>query len=161
MAYRLCEPTGRVRKDGTPCVKKRNARADEIPPEILGPYCKRDVDLTWQLYQYAEPRLREQGLWELFELECGLIPVLASMECHGTMIDVTYLETYKKELEAELQRVEIDVDDMISGYNIPAETIVRMEEEGEINLDGNWWWIKQRNKLRKERMEQINQGKNR
>jgi len=48
-----------------------------------------------------------------------------------------------------------------SGYNIPAETIVRMEEEGEINLDGNWWWIKQRNKLRKERMEQINQGKNR
>jgi len=60
----------------------------QLPAAAVGHYAEQDVVATRALWQHEEPRLREQDLWPVFELESALAPVLMTMKENGVRIDL-------------------------------------------------------------------------
>ncbi len=71
-------------------------------------YAAEDADITMQLYKEFAPRLSaEPSLNAVFtEIEMPLVPVLATMERHGVLIDAAALQEQSAELAIELNRLE-------------------------------------------------------
>lgn len=76
--------------------------------EKAGHYAAEDADITIQLYKEFSARLAAiPSLQKVFnEIEMPLVPVLATMERRGVLIDVLALQQQSAELGAELQRLE-------------------------------------------------------
>lgn len=62
------------------------------PVELVGPYAEGDVDLPLRIWERQRPLLIQQGLMELFELECKLIPILVEMRFRGSPVDAAAVE---------------------------------------------------------------------
>ncbi|MCF8218554.1 MAG: DNA polymerase I [Bacteroidales bacterium] len=73
-------------------------------------YACEDADITLQLKQVFEPKLKEYNLTSLFrEIEIPLIPVLASMEKEGVMLDTDALKDISQRLNGELEKIEAKI----------------------------------------------------
>ena len=69
----------------------------DLDPSEVYEYAAEDADVTLQLKNVLEPRLREAGLMDLFEkIEMPLVPVLAEMEMNGVLIDTEALKETSK-----------------------------------------------------------------
>ncbi len=78
-----------------------------VPIEQAAEYACEDAHVTYLLYQYFWPRLKEEGLWNLFEtIERPLIEVLARMEMAGIRLDIPYLQELSREMAAKLRELE-------------------------------------------------------
>jgi DNA polymerase-1 len=78
-----------------------------VTPELIADYACEDADITLQLRQKFEPLLAQGGLRKLFdEIEIPLVPVLASMEAEGVMLDTEALKEYSIQLGKEVVEVE-------------------------------------------------------
>ena len=78
-----------------------NAKSDmwKLPARHVGKYAEADARLTYDAYQKQIPILREQGLWQVWELECELIPVLVYMSMQGVPVDLDAAEQFNKDLK--------------------------------------------------------------
>ena len=78
-----------------------NAKSDmwKLPARHVGKYAEADARLTYDAYQKQIPILREQGLWQVWELECELIPVLVYMSMQGVPVDLDEAEQFNKDLK--------------------------------------------------------------
>ena len=63
------------------------------PPNILGPYCEKDVEGTLRLYEDSKDKILRSGQEKVWELEKDLTKVLYDMECAGVAIDNDYVES--------------------------------------------------------------------
>jgi len=80
---------------------------DRVDVGKVAPYACEDADVAFQLAGTLSARLREEGLWELFErLEMPLVPVLAEMEWGGVKVDVEQLRSISREFAARLEELE-------------------------------------------------------
>ncbi len=78
-----------------------------VPVEQAKTYACEDAHVTFLLYQHFWPRLKEEGLLELYQrIEHPLIQVLARMEMAGIRIDLAYLEGLAQRMAAELKELE-------------------------------------------------------
>jgi DNA polymerase-1 len=69
----------------------------QVEKEKVVNYACEDADITWQLYQYFEPKLIESKVQKLFdEVEMPLVRVLASMENAGVRLDTDALSLFPK-----------------------------------------------------------------
>lgn len=69
-----------------------------VDPKAAAEYSCEDADVTWQLAELLQPRLREEGLWALFQdVEIPLSLVLEEMERRGIKVDKAFLECLQKE----------------------------------------------------------------
>ena len=68
--------------------------------EMVRHYLHCDVKYAWLEWQRCEPLIIEQGLEELWDMECRLTSVLADMRCKGVMIDTKRLDELQIELTA-------------------------------------------------------------
>ena len=65
----------------------------DVPPADVCEYASEDADITLQLYNTLEPKLRESDLYPLFrDVEMPLVRVLAEMEMNGVLIDTNALK---------------------------------------------------------------------
>lgn len=65
----------------------------DVPPADVCEYASEDTDITLQLYNTLEPKLRESDLYPLFrDIEMPLVRVLAEMEMNGVLIDTNALK---------------------------------------------------------------------
>ena len=79
----------------------------QVPVAEATRYAAEDADLALRLCDLLGPRVREQGMGELYEtIELPLIPVLAEMEHHGVKVDLDQLRELSKELEGRMARLE-------------------------------------------------------
>ena len=86
---------------------KKGESFARVPLEEAKVYACEDAHVTYLLYEYFWPRLKEEGLWRVFEeIERPLIFVLARMEMAGVRVDVPYLEALSQELAGELKELE-------------------------------------------------------
>ena len=87
---------------------------NQIEVQKAGIYAAEDADVTLKLHGVLWPRLSgEIGLKAVFEnIEMPLVPVLATMERNGILIDPHMLEKQGKELEARLQVLEREAYDL-------------------------------------------------
>ena len=71
---------------------------DEVEVAKVTEYAAEDADAAWRLEAILAPKLREEGLWDLYtDLERPLIGVLANMEAVGVKVDVARLRALSDE----------------------------------------------------------------
>jgi DNA polymerase I-like protein with 3'-5' exonuclease and polymerase domains len=73
------------------------------PPEVAGIYAESDVDLPLRIFEKQEVILREEGLWELYKVEAGLLPMLVAMKARGVPVDVSKAEQLRDRLVGEVK----------------------------------------------------------
>ncbi len=79
----------------------------QVPVEKIVEYASEDADITYQLRDYLEPKLREEDLQKLYdEIEEPLIKVLVEIESNGINLDVPFLEHYATELAKHIDEFE-------------------------------------------------------
>ena len=77
-----------------------------IEPEMLMHYNCADADCTYRLYEIFEPKLRSEGIWNVFDLI--LMPLqycLTEVEYKGIQIDKEYMEHFRTELIAKIKDI--------------------------------------------------------
>ncbi|MFO8087673.1 MAG: DNA polymerase I [Bacteroidales bacterium] len=73
-------------------------------------YACEDADITLQLREVFEPKLKKNNLEDLFyKIEIPLIPVLASMEKEGVKLDHDALKEISTRLSEELKEIETTI----------------------------------------------------
>jgi DNA polymerase-1 len=78
---------------------------DQIELAKARDYSCEDADVTLQLSHILFPKLKEEGLKDLFDrVEMPLVMVLAKIEMNGVKIDLDLLQEYSKEIETHLQQ---------------------------------------------------------
>jgi DNA polymerase I-like protein with 3'-5' exonuclease and polymerase domains len=82
---------------------------------IVHDYAAGDGTSTWQLRDWQRPRLEEQGLMRVWDIECRLIPVLHRMTVKGIRIDMERLDQVEAEVK---QKLEEAMNSFPSGFNV-------------------------------------------
>ena len=87
---------------------QKNMRS--VSPEQLKEYAVEDADVTLQLKEIFEPRIRAEGLYKLAsEIEMPLIQVLASMERNGVILDEEELNMITADLRDDIIALEKEI----------------------------------------------------
>jgi DNA polymerase-1 len=76
------------------------------PPNILGPYCEKDVFWTYKLYFDCLAKIEASGQKDILELQYDLTKVLYEMERTGISIDSEYAEKAIEKIKARQSEVE-------------------------------------------------------
>jgi len=75
----------------------------DIDISVVKDYAAEDADITYQLKELFENKLKEENLLDVFEkIEMPLIDVLMQMEYNGVYIDKDFLYDYSKVLEKQI-----------------------------------------------------------
>lgn len=64
----------------------------KLPAKHVGGYATEDAVLPLRILRRQEKLIEEQDLWQIFDLECRLQPVLLKMKRRGVRIDVAKLD---------------------------------------------------------------------
>lgn len=89
---------------------RKQVTIDQAPIAQVAAYCGADVDATIQLFDKLAPRLREAGMWSLYEeIELPLLSVLTDMEMAGITLDMAYLAEMSVKLTDRLSTLETDL----------------------------------------------------
>jgi DNA polymerase-1 len=90
---------------------QKNMRS--VPIEKILEYAVEDADVTYQLKEVFEPRLRKEGLTEIAEkIEMPLIGVLADMERTGVFVDEENLKSITGQLREDIITLEKEIYDL-------------------------------------------------
>ena len=85
----------------------------DLPPEQVYEYACEDADVTLKLKNIFEPKLREEGCYELFrDIEMPLMPVLAWMERNGVCIDTEALKETSQLYTEQMNRLEKEIHEL-------------------------------------------------
>ena len=86
---------------------KNQKNMADLPPSQVYEYACEDADITLKLKNVFEPKLKEEGCYDLFrEVEMPLMPVLAWMERNGVCIDTEALKETSTLYTKEMNRLE-------------------------------------------------------
>jgi DNA polymerase I-like protein with 3'-5' exonuclease and polymerase domains len=59
----------------------------KLPPRFVGGYAEQDAHLPLQILRKQERLLEDQDLWDIYDLESDLLPVLIKMRRRGVQVD--------------------------------------------------------------------------
>ena len=76
-----------------------------LPSAYVGTYATQDAALTLKLWNRFKVLLEEQNLWNIFELEMNVLPIILDMKQRGVRVDVERAETLKKKLITREKKV--------------------------------------------------------
>jgi DNA polymerase-1 len=89
----------------------------EVDVEAAAPYAAADAVMTYRLVAPLRDNLQQAGLYKLFaELEMPIVPIVASMQFKGVMLDVDFLAEMSKRLDIQLQALEQEIYENSGGY---------------------------------------------
>ena len=89
---------------------KNQTTIDTVPVPRVAEYAGEDAVATWRVEEILAPRVREEGLWDLYaDLERPLITVLAGMEARGITVDVPKLRQLSGEFAARLDAIKVEI----------------------------------------------------
>jgi DNA polymerase-1 len=92
---------------------KEQKSMKDVPLEEIKEYAAEDADLTWQLKEILERKLKEKDLDGLAEkLEMPLIPVLVNLERAGVKLDTEALRHFAGILNNEIYNIENEIYDL-------------------------------------------------
>lgn len=90
---------------GGPANGLQRANIYRAPPRLVGPYAESDATLPLQILERQWPLLQEQGLVDLFKMECASIPMLVKMRQSGVRVDIPAAEKLHAELGLIIPRL--------------------------------------------------------
>ncbi len=89
---------------------KKQATMDTVEVARVGVYACEDADAAWRLEEILAPRVRDEGLWNLYaDLERPLIAVLAGMEAIGVKVDVPRLRSLSVEFATRMEGIRTEI----------------------------------------------------
>jgi len=89
---------------------KAQVTMDRVDVAKVSYYAAEDADATWRIENRLTPRVREEGLWDLYDgLERPLIQILADMEARGIKVDVGQLQALSREFAAKIAQTEAEI----------------------------------------------------
>jgi DNA polymerase I-like protein with 3'-5' exonuclease and polymerase domains len=83
--------------------------------EYVGEYAEGDADLPLRILPLQETALHEQGLWNVWELECNLIDLLFEMKRKGVRVDVPRAKDTVEELREKEHKAQIEANRYVGG----------------------------------------------
>lgn len=95
-----------TRFGGKPTRSAQAKNYHRAPGNIVSPYGIQDANLTRKLYDLLHPRLWDQDLMPLYQVETMLIPVLYRMYMAGVKVDVAKAEQTKRQFEHKFRQLE-------------------------------------------------------
>jgi DNA polymerase-1 len=97
------------------------------PPELVGFYGESDVELPIRLFREQFQELQELGLWDVYRMECDLIPILVQMRLLGVSVDLDAAERARDHILDAAATLQKDVD-KIAGRPTNTGSPVEMEK---------------------------------
>jgi len=97
------------------------------PPDILGPYCEKDVAGTARLYVDCKDKILRSGQEKVWQLEIDLTKVLYNMECKGVVVDNKYVESSLDKLTKRSEEV-LQIIYGISGKEFNVASVAQVGE---------------------------------
>ena len=97
------------------------------PPELVGFYGESDVELPIRLFREQFQELQDLGLWDVYRMECDLIPILVQMRLLGVSVDLDAAERARDHILDAAATLQKDVD-RIAGRPINTGSPVEMEK---------------------------------
>jgi DNA polymerase I len=92
---------------------KNQKNMRDVPVEKILEYATEDADVTYQLKEIFEPRLKNEGLSELAEnIEMPLVRVLADVERTGVIVDEANLKSITVQLREDIIVLEKEIYDL-------------------------------------------------
>lgn len=88
-----------------------------IPPSLVGFYAESDVDLPLRIGPRQFDRLHELGMWDLYKMECDLIPLLVQMRMAGVSVDLDAADRAHDAFGETIVEVQAAVD-KIAGMSV-------------------------------------------
>lgn len=87
-----------------PNTPKSQTRADihRCPPRLVGPYAEDDADQPLLILPHQIDEMERQQLMTVYNLECGIIPLLIRMRLEGISVDMAAASELKDEMEIEI-----------------------------------------------------------
>lgn len=85
--------------------KKVKANLWRLPARYVGLYGEGDADLPLRIFKLQEPKLRDEGLWDLFVMETELVDLLLEMRFKGIPVNVELAEQVADELASRHAKV--------------------------------------------------------
>jgi DNA polymerase I-like protein with 3'-5' exonuclease and polymerase domains len=73
----------------------------KAPAHIVAPYAIGDVNHPLEIFKKQRPELERQGLWQVFDIESRLIPLLHKMRRRAVGVDLDRAEQMRDRLRAE------------------------------------------------------------
>lgn len=85
----------------------------DVKPEIFALYSATDAYMTYKLYEYQLPLMKqEKKIFNLFmNIEMPLVTVVAEMELCGAWADLDYCQKLKEKYEAKLKAIDDQLND--------------------------------------------------
>ena len=98
---------------------KQRSNIWRAPVSLVGPYAEQDALLPLQLIKAQTKILREMGSAKIFEMECGLIPMLLQMRRRGVPVNLTRCKELDDELSSKIELLQSEVGiDVYAGEQI-------------------------------------------
>lgn len=110
---------------GAPNEKQRK-NIYRAPASLVGPYAQGDVLLPAAILPIQWSHLANQGLVDLFELECKLIPLIIAMRRAGVDIDVGKAEQVRDAITITMTEQEARMRDML-GFEVNTDANESMQ----------------------------------
>lgn len=105
--------------------KKRDEvkkRLHELPARYVGEYCERDCAAPLEVLRVQEKLIDQMDIWNIWNLECKVLPVLLKMRQRGVLVDqdkLRYVERWVRE-QASVALKEIH---RLTGVNLAFERL--------------------------------------
>ena len=97
---------------------KWNKDFSMAPPNILGEYCKADVDWTKTLYWDTKKKIESSGQQDIWNLEIELTSVLLEMEKTGIAIDTQYVHKTMEQIKKRRDIIAEKITSVVGDFNI-------------------------------------------
>ena len=89
------------------------------PPDILGEYCKKDVQLTSRIYADCLEKIQKTKQEQIFQLEIELTSVLFEIEKIGITVDEKYAYDTHNAISNRLAEVQLQIFEIAGGeFNV-------------------------------------------
>jgi DNA polymerase I-like protein with 3'-5' exonuclease and polymerase domains len=96
----------------------------QLPAKFVGPYATPDAVLPLKILRKQEKIIDDQELWEIYKLECRVLPVLVKMRRRGIRVDFDQLARVEQ-LTIEKEQEYLDRIYHITGVRIRINEITR------------------------------------
>ncbi len=88
----------------------------KLNAKYVGPYAEKDAELPVRIFNKQVEILKEQGLYELYQLESNLLYVLIDMRTRGVRVDLDKAEKIKLEFAAKEAQTLQEIKNFVGVY---------------------------------------------
>lgn len=113
--YRWCS----IAFGGRATARDQGKNIWRAPVELVGPYAEVDAVLPIRIYEKQKVLLEQQGLMQVFDMECRLIPLMLAMRQRGVRVDFDRAQEINDVMLQKERQAQERLDNLV-GFHVNA-----------------------------------------